>query len=552
MKALKFIAAAIIVSMAVACTSATKPGVPEKVKPTKNLIVMVPDGTSTSLLAVARWYQRYMTDSLEWKLNLDPWLCGFVQSRLSDAIIPDSAPAMSGYMTGVPSRAGNISIYPLPHEGQDVVPTDPDRAYQPAATVLEAAQILKNKAVGVAVTCYFPHATPAATAAHTASRGRYQDIAYQMASHGLDVIFGGGSRYINDEIRGIAAKEGVTVAIDDLDAFRSAEGKTWAIFNSSNMDFEMDRDPKDEPSLSEMTEKAIEILSKDKNGFFLMVEGSKVDSGAHSKDPIETITEFLEFDKAFGKALEFAKKNGNTTVVVLPDHGNSGITLGDANYKGYSSKGPDSMFVNMKNYKMSSSKLTSLMRDTEDSEMVEVFKKWTGIDLKPAEITLLRRGLGRIEDDYMKVSGSVNLQSVICQILASRTHIGFTSGNHTGEDVFLAVYNPNDQRPEGIITNTELTGYLCRVLNFGKSLQDLTDQYFAPAKKVFEGFEMSTEDGENYKTLVVKGNGHTLRIPAFLSEADLDGKPVAVTLPTVYQKENDSFYVDSALGTLLK
>ena len=63
MKALKFIAAAIIVSMAVACTSAPKPGVPEKVKPTKNLIVMVPDGTSTSLLAVARWYQRYMTDA---------------------------------------------------------------------------------------------------------------------------------------------------------------------------------------------------------------------------------------------------------------------------------------------------------------------------------------------------------------------------------------------------------------------------------------------------------------------------------------------------------
>ena len=201
---------------------------------------------------------------------------------------------------------------------------------------------------------------------------------------------------------------------------------------------------------------------------------------------------------------------------------------------------------------MSSAKLTSLMRDTEDSEMVEVFKKWTGIDLKPAEITLLRRGLGRIEDDYMKVSGSVNLQSAICQILTSRTHIGFTSGNHTGEDVFLAVYNPNDQRPTGVITNTELNEYMCSILGLDKPLSDVTDQYFAPAKKVFEGLEMSVEDGKNYKTLVVKGGGHTLRVPAFLSVADLDGKPVAVTLPTVYQKENDSFYVDSALGALLK
>lgn len=552
MKSLRFIFAAAVVTLAAACTSAPRNGVPDKVKPTKNLIVMITDGTSSSLLSVVRWYQRYMTDSLELKLNLDPWLCGFVQSRLSDAIIPDSAPAMSGYMTGVPSRAGNISIYPLPHEGQDVVPTDPARAYQPAATVLEAAQILKNKAVGVAVTCIFPHATPGATSAHTAVRGRYQDIAYQMASHGLDVIFGGGSRFINDEIREIAADKGVTVAIDDLKAFRAAEGKTWAIFNGDSMDFELDRDPEDEPSLSEMTEKALEILSKDKDGFCLMVEGSKVDYGAHSKDPIETITEFIEFDKAFGKALEFAKKNGNTTIVVLPDHGNSGITLGDANYKGYSSKGMDSMFVNMKNYKMSSAKLTTVLRSTEDESIPEVFKKWTGIDLKPGELTMLRRGLGRVEDDYMKVSGSVNLQSAICQILTSRTHIGFTSGNHTGEDVFLAVYNPNDQRPTGVITNTELNEYMCSILGLDKPLSDVTDQYFAPAKKVFEGLEMSVEDGKNYKTLVVKGNGHTLRVPAFLSVADLDGKPVAVTLPTVYQKENDSFYVDSALGALLK
>ena len=65
------------------------------------------------------------------------------------------------------------------------------------------------------------------------------------------------------------------MAIDDLKAFRAAEGKTWAIFNGDSMDFELDRDPEDEPSLSEMTEKALEILSKDKDGFCLMIEGSK-------------------------------------------------------------------------------------------------------------------------------------------------------------------------------------------------------------------------------------------------------------------------------------
>ncbi len=546
--------------LAAACGCTAKKittGAPEKVKPSKNVILMLSDGTSTSLLAATRWYKRYMHDTLDLPLALDPYICGLVQSRLSNSVIPDSAPGMSGYTCGVPSQAGNISIYPAP--SHDVLPTDPEKAYQPAATVLEAARTLKNKSTGIVVTTIFPHATPAATAAHGAVRGRYSDLARQMASQDLNVMFGGGHGILDDEMRGVIKSAGATLIEDDVDAFRAFDGeKVWALFNEDIMDFEIDRDDADEPSLSEMTAKALGILNKNPNGFFLMIEGSKVDYGAHSKDPVETLTEFEEFDNAFKVALDFAKKDGNTTIVVLADHGNSGITLGDANYRQYATKGADSMFVGIKDCHTSSYKMSHLLKECRAGDIPSIFKENTGIDLKPAELRAILSCMDRTEGDYMQVSNTWNLQNVICGIYTLRTHIGFTSGNHTGEDVFLAVYNPRGERPSGIITNTELNDYLCKELGFPsrQALVDLTGQLFVPHLQLFDGCGLEVVPGENYPTLKVSANGRELRIPAFQSEvyvSETEGSERAVhtPCPAVYMIENGQFYVDKSLKELL-
>ena len=560
MKKILFILAAAATVFA-ACTSpGNKPGLPEKVKPSRNVIFMLTDGTSTSLFATARWYQRYMKDSLDKPLYLDPYICGLVQSRLSDAIIPDSAPGMSGYMCGVPSRVGNISIYPEPHPGQDVLPTNPDKAWQPAATVLEAAKIKKGKAVGMVVTTIFPHATPAATAAHSALRSRYHDLGRQIASQDLDVMFGGGTGILDDDMRSVIRANGATLLEDDVEAFRAAkEGKVWALFNENIMDFEIDRDPSDEPSLSEMTAKAIDILSKDKDGFFLMIEGSKVDYGAHSKDPVEAITEFIEFDKAFKVALDFARKDGNTTIVVTSDHGNSGITLGDARYRQYAAKGLDSMFVGIKNCHTSSYKMANLLKECRESEIMPMFKEHTGIDLKPSELNAIKSCMTRVEGDYMQVSSSSNLQSVICGIYTTRTHIGFTSGNHTGEDVFLAVYNPRGERPLGMLTNTQLNDYVCRELGFPSrtELEKLTGEIYVSHLQLFDGCGLEVVPGEEYPTLFVRKDGRQLRIPAFQSrvyycENDGAEREVSTPCPAVYMVENGQFYLDRSLGDLFE
>ena len=527
-----------ILSLLLLCTllaGACTPRNGKAVKPTRNLIVMVTDGTSTSLLATARWYHRYLSDTLDWALNVDPYICALVQSRLSNAIIPDSAPAMSGYMTGVPCRVGNLSIYPAPDTLQgDVVPTDPAMAWHPAATLLEAAKLDKGKSVGVVATVLFPHATPGATATHSARRGAYREHRHQMVDHGIDVLFAAGVDLIDSTLCQRLEDQGIAYQANDLAAFRAFDGeRVWSLFGNDMMDYEIDRNPEEQPSLHEMTDKAIRLLSRNKNGFFLMVEGSKVDYAAHAMDPIGTVTEFLEFDKAVKVALDFAKKDGNTTVVIVPDHGNSGITLGDRNYRNYAAKGLDSMFVNMKNFRATPGKMREWIQERPADQIAALFQEWEGITLTKAEETQLRKD---------KESGHFGAD--VQNILTARTHIGFTSGNHTGEDLFLAVYNPNGQRPEGVITNTCFNKYMQDILGLKVPLTERSKEWFAPYTEVFgEGFECAYEGDPTMPELVVRKGGDVLRIPSFKASAELNGEPVALRIPTVFMRENNMFYL---------
>ena len=108
----------------------------------------------------------------------------------------------------------------------------------------------------------------------------------------------------------------------------------WALFNNTCMEYEIERKPAEEPSLAEMTKKAIELLSQKKEGFFLMVEGSKVDWAAHDNDVKTAILDFLAFNDAVQEAIDYARSNSNTVVLVLPDHGCGGFNLGSRQSNG--------------------------------------------------------------------------------------------------------------------------------------------------------------------------------------------------------------------------
>lgn len=525
----------------------------QAVKPVKNVILMIPDGTSIGVYSAARWYKIY--NNMGDALHVDPYITGTVSTFSSNAPIGDSAPTTSCYMTGMPARSGNVSIYPVHDPDNDLYPVDSTMAYQPLATILEASKIEKNKATGLVVTCEFPHATPADCAAHHYNRGNYNALAPQMAYQNLDVMFGGGNRILTDDIKQHFQNKGTTLIQNDRNAMLNynSENPVWALFNDRALPYDLDRDPEITPSLSEMTEKAIEILSKNENGFFLMVEGSQVDWAAHGNDPVGIITEYLAFDEAVGKAIEFAKQDGETAVVILSDHGNSGLTIGKAECKGYDKLTIEELFGEVSKYKLTAAGIEKKLIDVGPENMKAEFKKHTDIDLTDDQLKSLLSSRNYKEGNYMEIANSPNLTHNIVNIMNSKMCFGFTTGGHTGEEVLLAAYHPAGDVPMGHLKNTEINDYLFKVSGLETPLPELTRRIFAKHRDVFVDMEYTIEDIDgDIPILVVKNGGKTLRVPAFSSVATLNGKSFDLGSVTVYIDKNNTFYLPQNLADKLK
>lgn len=519
----------------------------QEVRPTKNLIVMIPDGTTLSVLSASRWLKVYRNEGT--RLHVDPYISGTVTTFSSNAPIGDSAPTTSTYMTGVPQQAGNVAIYPVADPDNDLVKLNPDSAYQPLVTILEAMQMEQNKAAGLVVTCEFPHATPADCAAHSYSRSDYKAIAPQMAFNNLSVMFGGGNEFVSDDMKQHFKNTGTTLIQNDRNAMLNFNGeKVWALFQDRAMSYDLDRNPAEEPSVSEMTEKAIEVLNKNPNGFFLMVEGSKVDWAAHANDPAGIIGEYLAFDEAVGKAIEFAKKDGNTTVVILPDHGNSGFSIGRNGMKrSYSRMTLEELFGAVSQYKRTAEGLEKILLNTKQDEIKSVFKKYTGIEITDAEKEKLLSSKNYKSVDYTKASEAQNMGHYITGIYNERTGFGYTTGGHTGEEVFLAVYHPQGDALSGNVRNTELHDYLYKVSGLKTSMKEHTANAFAKHSDVFAGMKYQILQKGGKPNLVVKLKRQTLEIPAFSSVATLNGKPVELGSVAVFVDKNNTFYLPRKL-----
>lgn len=524
------------------------------VRPTKNLIVMIPDGTSIGVVSAARWYQIYNKLGSN-NLAIDPYLCGTVKTFSSNAPIGDSAPTTSCYMTGMQQQTGNVAIYPEADPGKDLVPVDPTMAFQPLATVLEAAKYQQNKATGLVVTVEFPHATPADCSAHHYARGRYDYIGSQMAYQNLDVMFGGGNSILTDDIKEHFKNTGTKLIQDDIDSFKSFNGKekVWALFGERELPYDLDRDPAVVPSLQEMTEKALDRLSQNENGFFLMVEGSKIDWSAHGNDAVGCITEYLAFDRAVASAMDFAKKNGETTVVILPDHGNSGFTIGRRDLKSYDKASIDDLFKNVSKYKKTGEGLERILLKSKPEGFKAIFKQYTDIDLTQEELELLLTSKNyKEETDYMKKSNSVNMGSSIVNIMNAHTYFGFTTGGHTGEEVFLAAYHPDGDLPIGMNTNTEINQYLTAALGIQTPLQEMTKEVFAKHTEVFKGMDYTIDKSSpDFPVLKVKKGNTTLSVPAFKSIVYLNDQPISLSTVVVYIDKNDTFYLPKSLADKL-
>ena len=465
----------------------------------KNVIILIPDGTSSSLVTLSRWYNDNKP------LAIDPLLCGMVKTHNADGKIADSAPAATAYATGTKTKAPYIGI---------------DSNKNPRISVLELAK-WKGLSTGIVATCEFSHATPAGFVCHHDSREskNYKNLMKQFIYNSPTLVFAGGKKYLeNAGYQSLLKPNGITLISDKssferLDTLPQPKKSIWALFSdwqdSANYkSYECDRDTDKEPSLSEMTAKAIELLSQNEKGFFLVVEGSQIDWAAHRNDPYAAVTDFLEFDKAVAVALDFAKKNKNTVVIVCPDHGNGGISLGTSQETIFSEirkTKTDNIDIKedivepLRKIKCSARKLSEMM--LQDSAYISCDSIAEYYNFSPTDsfVSIL---------EYL-VKEMKNLDSVqylLGKHFSIQNHIGWTTTKHTGEDVFLAIYAPeNAKKITGVIDNSDIGKYIAELLDL-MDFDNVTNYFFRKHTELFEN-AIATPDG-----LSIEKNGVKISI----------------------------------------
>ena len=440
------------------------------VDPPKNVIFFLGDGMGMTTMTAARIYA--VGEDGELTVDTLPETA-FVKTFSNDAQVTDSAPSMAAYMTGVKMNNEVISM------SSDTIAKDPGvdangnklanncgtNNGTAAPTLLEAAKA-KGLSAGVVTTTRVTHATPAATYSHICHRDLENDIAaaavpggggYNAAlgTTGLDVLLGGGKQFFipfkdggkradgRDLVAEMKAKN-YTYASTQAELAAVDASKTdrlFGLFTSSHMSYDLDRDPSKEPSLAEMTTKAMEALSKNSKGYFLMVEGGRIHHALHETTAKKALQDMVAFDNAIKAAIAKAKLADpdlkNTLIVVTADHDHTLVLNGYAKRTGKTSSTNPGVLGVVKNY----------VTGTPDKDM----------DGVPYSIIGFGNGENRTQgprsilvgfDETMTSANTYHQEAVI--------RVGAGSETHGGTDVFLGAIGKGADTFMGTIDNTKV------------------------------------------------------------------------------------------------
>jgi len=272
----------------------------------KNVVFLIGDG-----MGIAQIYAGMVANNN--RLNLERCTySGFSKTYSSNKFTTDSGAGGTALACGVKTKNGMIGMSP------DSVPVQ---------SVLELSS--HNKlSTGIVVACAVTHATPASFIAHQVNRNLYDEIATDYLKTDIDVFIGGGRKYFEDRNDGRnltneLKRKGYQIAYKLADVKAIKTGKlAGLLYDDQNPNM-----PERGTMLPDATMAAINILDNNKKGFFLMVEGSQIDWAGHDNNLRQLVKEMLDFDQTIGRVLDFAKKDGNTLVIITADHETGGLTL---------------------------------------------------------------------------------------------------------------------------------------------------------------------------------------------------------------------------------
>lgn len=424
-------------------------------------------------------------------MNLE--VTGSAQTYDSTSFAPDSASTATSIATGHKTWSGSINVS-----------EDFSQEYE---TIAEKLKAQKGYKIGILSSVNLNHATPAAFYAHQASRNSYYEIGLELIDSGFDYFAGGGLKKTTGsdgdqtDLYELAEEAGYKVVKTQVEAeaLTAEDGKTIVIdehlADGDAMAYEVDR-AADEWSLADYVEKGIEVLENE-TGFFMMVEGGKIDWACHANDAVSTISDTLALDDAVAKAVEFYEKHPDETLILVTgDHETGGLTIG------YAGTDYDTFLTNFDNQKISYAKFDSdyvtaykenrtdfetVMKDVTElfgltapaDENAEKTEQKDSADLHPEsedtgalEMTAYEYGLLKAaydetmsrtgeesefsQEEYILYGSYEPLTVTITHILNNKSGINFGSYAHTGLPIEVLVSGVGAEKFEGYYDNTQI------------------------------------------------------------------------------------------------
>lgn len=470
----------------------------------KNVILLIGDGMGPQIAGLAIYYQRFMQGPdkpLHMERLMKAGNTGYCLTYQYGTVVTDSASAATALATGVKTRDAIIG---KDHEGR------------PMKSIVDIAHQL-GKSTGLISNTRLTHATPAGFYANIIHRDMENEIAAQFVERGdITVALSGGAQHFipagnkveeYPDLKGIAkqagwgaskrqdtrdlislAKEkGYRIVANDRELAALDPGsasKVLGLFSASGFPSAIDRQPQHQtgvPTLAQLTEKALKILQKNPQGFFLMVEGGQIDWVAHGNDVASVLHEMLEFDQAIGVAMNFAQNNPGTLIIVTADHDTGGLAIA---YNKYQPPSPikiasgetwkskynfaeKTIFEKMARQKKSFLKMIkdskgeakALQKEIEENTAFAITEEQA-----TAILTKDAKGAFPATKDYPEfyVYSAGNPSALLGRLFAKEMSTAWAVGTHTHTPIMIFGLGPGADKFRGLLDNTDIPKIIAR------------------------------------------------------------------------------------------
>ena len=488
--AMKIAPLLLIIMLVIACGPAQKTEQPPA--GARNVILFVGDGFGASQTSLGVLYARLIEER---ELNIASLMrdgnTGYALPLPFASIVIDSAAAATQFATGQAVRNETLGLNP---DGY------------PIESIIEWADA-RGLGTGLVTNMRVTHATPAAFAVHQGWRYDSEQVLMDdlLREGDVDVFLGGGARAlvpagtrvsavlpgIPDALDGESIRDDALnrveelaaqdyVIVSDSPSLSEAAGhatKLLGMFSADHLPYVLDRRQMNlsgVPTLAEMTSAAIDVLSRHDAGFFMLVEGGRIDYAGHANDPGSLLHEILDFDEAVGTALEFQRQHPDTLVLVTGDHGTGGFSFSDA-YFGPADKipldsgiiyQPSGQYPPMEHLEMLFRQDASYpyileQAGTDPEKLVELVLVHTGLEMTMDEaIEALVRdewGIARPKDfGPYYVDPDDSASALLGRALSRHTYVVWSTGEHTTDPVPTYGRGPGAEKLRGIYPNTHI------------------------------------------------------------------------------------------------